>query len=82
VRARRRPACHSRTHDHGRQARRSPVGLGAMVGVDLLDVIGLLPQVQDLAAVVEVAGMVPIVVHRRVHQPDQPTMAAGIAEQV
>jgi hypothetical protein len=53
-----------------------------MVGVDLLDVIGLLPQVQDLAAVVEVAGMVPIVVHRRVHQPDQPTMAAGIAEQV
>jgi hypothetical protein len=53
-----------------------------MVGVDLLDAVGLLPQMQDLAAVVEVAGMVPVVVHGRVHQPDQPAVAAGVAGQV
>ena len=45
-------------------------GLGALVGVDLLDLLGLLPQVQDLAAVVEVAGMVAVVVHGGVHRCD------------
>jgi hypothetical protein len=53
-----------------------------MVGVDLLDAVGLLPQVQDLAAVVEVAGMVAVVVHGGVDQPDQPAVAAGVAGQV
>jgi hypothetical protein len=52
------------------------------VGVDLLDAVGLVPQVQDLAAVVEVAGMVPVVVHGGVDQPDQPTIAVGVAGQV
>jgi hypothetical protein len=56
--------------------------LGALVGVDLLDPLGLLPEVQELAAVVEVAGMVAVVVHGGVDQPDQSTVAAGVAGQV
>jgi hypothetical protein len=32
--------------------------------------------------VVEVAGIVPVVVHGRVHRRDQPTVAAGVAGQV
>jgi hypothetical protein len=52
------------------------------VGIDLLDPLGLVPWVQDLAAVVEVAGIVPVVVHGRVHRRDQPTVAAGVAGQV
>jgi hypothetical protein len=61
---------------------RSPVGLGALVGVDLLDPLGLVPEVQDLAAVVEVAGMVAVVVHGGVDQPGQPAVAVGVAGQV
>jgi len=56
-------------------------GLGALVGVDLPDP-GLVPQVQDLAVVVEVAGMLPAVVHGRMHQPDRRAVPSPIAGQV
>ena len=39
---------------------------GAAVGVDLVDVAGRVPQVQDLVVVVEVPGVGAAVVHGRV----------------
>jgi hypothetical protein len=66
----------------GRRVRpASQVGLGALVGVDLPDP-GLVPQVQDLAAVVEMAGMLPAVVHGRMHQPDRRAMPSQLTGQI